>query len=368
MIKAIIIIYELMTKSSILFSPFQLNHIRLENRIVVSPMCQYSAVNGYATDWHLIHLGQFAIAKVGAIIQEATAVSPEGRISYGDLGLWEDEQIPKYAEIVSFIKSQGVIPGIQLAHAGRKASTDIPWLGKNQIHPDDPNGWQTNSSTNQPYHPSEHPPKLMSVEDIQEVIAQFKRSTIRAIAAGYQIIEIHAAHGYLIHQFLSPAINHRTDEYGGSFDNRIRFLLEIIKEIKDLISKNLSLWVRISASDWVEEGWDLQQSIRLAKELKTLGVDLIDVSSGGAVREQEIPVKPGYQVPFSAAIRKEANLSTGTVGLITNAKQAEQIIQNQEADLILIGREFLRNPHLTYHWAKELEVDFKWPDQYVRAK
>jgi len=357
-----------MSDSSLLFSPIQFKNIRLANRIVVSPMCQYTAINGYANNWHLIHLGQFAIAKPAAIIQEATAVSPEGRISYGDLGLWEDEQIEKYQEIVSFIKSQGVVPGIQLAHAGRKASTEKPWLGKTQFPPEDTKGWQTISSTDKPFRAGECAPQHMSIKDIKELIIQFKNATIRAQAAGYQIIEIHAAHGYLIHQFLSPAINNRTDQYGGTFENRIRILIEIIAELKDLFQEDHSLWVRISATDWMANGWDLQQSIQLVKQLKALGVDLIDVSSGGAAPEQVIPIKAGYQVPFSAAIRKECNVKTGAVGLINQAIQAEEILQNQAADLILIGREFLRNPHLTFDWAKELDPDFSWPKQYSRAK
>ncbi len=351
-----------------LFTSLPLKNITLSNRIVVSPMCQYSAENGYANHWHLTHLGQFAIGRAGAVIQEATAISPEGRISYGDLGIWEDGQITMYQNITEFIKSQGSIPGIQLAHAGRKASTDKPWISRKQFLPNETHGWQTLAPSAIPYHEKEHPPKSLSKEEIKSLIKDFRKAAKRAVTAGYQIIEIHAAHGYLIHQFLSPLVNNRTDDYGGAFENRIRFLLEIVQEIQQELRENHSLWVRISATDWAENGWDLEQSIALCKELKNLGVEVIDVSSGGAVREQQIDVHAGYQVPFAEKIKAETGMLTGTVGLITSATQAEEILEKQQADFVLIGRAFLKDPHLVYSWAEELKEPITWAPQYARAK
>ncbi|MCT1525264.1 NADH:flavin oxidoreductase/NADH oxidase [Sphingobacterium hotanense] len=351
-----------------LFKTLPLKNITISNRIVVSPMCQYSAEDGYANNWHLVHLGQFAIGRAGAVIQEATAVSPEGRISYGDLGIWKDEHIEKYSEITEFIKEQGSIPGIQLAHAGRKASTDKPWISRNQFAPDEEHGWQTVSSSDVPYLENEYPPKALSVAEIQQVVKDFADAAERAVKAGYQIIEIHAAHGYLIHQFLSPLVNKRHDEYGGSFENRIRLLMEIVEAIKDILGDEHSLWVRISATDWAEGGWDLEQSTALAKLLKEAGVEVIDVSTGGAVHWQKIPVEAGYQVPFASHIKKETGLITGSVGLINSAQQANQIIEDEHADFVLIARAFLRDPHLVYQWAKDLSIELAWAPQYERAK
>lgn len=351
-----------------LFKTLPLKNITISNRIVVSPMCQYSAEDGYANNWHLVHLGQFAIGKAGAVIQEATAVSPEGRISYGDLGIWKDEHVEKYSEITAFVKEQGSIPGIQLAHAGRKASTDKPWISRNQFAPDDEHGWQTVSSSAIPYHENDHPPKALSSAEIQQVVKDFADAAERAVQAGYQIIEIHAAHGYLIHQFLSPLVNKRHDEYGGSFENRIRLLMEIVEAIKVILGDEHSLWVRISATDWAEGGWDLEQSTALAKRLKEAGVEVIDVSTGGAVHWQKIPVEAGYQVPFASHIKKETGLITGSVGLINSAQQANQIIEDEHADFVLIARAFLRDPHLVYQWAKDLSIDLAWAPQYERAK
>jgi len=352
----------------LLYSVLQLQNIQLQNRIVVSPMCQYSAVDGYANDWHLVHLGQFAIGKAGAVIQEATAVSPEGRISYGDLGIWSDAHISKFKQITDFITSQGSVPGIQLAHAGRKASTDLPWMSRNQFGPEEENGWQTIAPSNVPYHENDYAPKAMTLVDIENTVLQFKDAARRAVEAGYKIIEIHAAHGYLIHQFLSPLINFREDEYGQSFENRIRFLLEIVAAIKTELGTEHSLWVRLSATDWADGGWDLEQSRDLVKILKDLGIEVADISSGGAVSFQKIPVEPGYQVPFADEIKKESQICTGTVGLITSASQAEDILNRGAADFILLGREFLRQPHLVYSWAKDLGVDINWAAQYDRAK
>lgn len=351
-----------------LYSPLLLKNFRLKNRIVVSPMCQYSAEQGFATDWHLVHLGQFAIAAAGAVIQEATSVSPEGRITYGDLGIWEDGQIEKYRQITDFIKSQGSIAGIQLAHAGRKASTEKPWLGRKQFSPEEEHGWQTVGPATLPYHEGEFPAKALSISEIETLVLKFKDASQRAVAAGYQIIEIHAAHGYLIHQFLSPLVNTRTDEYGGEFNNRIRFLLEIIAAIQEVLTSEQSLWVRLSATDWAEGGWDLEECIELVKILKDKGVEVVDISSGGAVHHQEIPVEAGYQVPFADAIREQCHILTGAVGLITSAKQAQDILDRAAADFIIIGREFLRHPHLVYDWAQDLGVDIDWAAQYARAK
>ena len=347
--------------------PLALKNFTLKNKLVVSPMCQYSAEDGFANDWHLVHLGKFAMGGMGAIIQEATAISPEGRISYADLGIWKDEHIEKYKQITAFIKSQGSLPGIQLAHAGRKASTDLPWKQVKQLAPTTENGWQTLSSSNIPYHPEDHPPLELSLADIQQHIDLFKQAAERAVAAGYEIIELHAAHGYLIHQFLSPLINKRTDAYGGSLENRTRFLLEIIDAVKPIL-EGKSLWVRISATDWAPGGWDLPSSIALSKILKDKGVEVIDVSTGGAVREQEIITRPCYQVPFATRIKEESGMLIGTVGLITSAQQIQYILQQGQADIVLIGRELLRNPHFAFQVAEEINIPVSWPNQYLRAK
>ena len=350
-----------------LFLPLQLKNQTLQNRIVVAPMCQYSAENGYANSWHFMHLGQFAAGKAGAIIQEATAVVPEGRISYKDLGLWEDGQIDQLKEITAFIKSQGSVPGIQLAHAGRKASTNLPWIGREQFGPEHENGWQTVAPSPIAFHEKDHAPVELTQEDIKDLVQKFKEATVRAVKAGYEIIEIHGAHGYLIHQFLSPLCNLRTDAYGGSFENRSRFLLEIIDAVTPELTTQ-SLWVRLSASDWAEGGWDVEETVELCKILKAKGVEVLDISSGGAVKHQEIEVKPNYQVPFAEAVKKGADVLTGAVGLITTGKQAEEILQNDQADFILIGREFLRNPHFVYACSLELNEEIAWANQYERGK
>lgn len=352
---------------ALLFEEYKLEHFNLRNRLVVAPMCQYSSVNGYATDWHLVHLGQYALGGAGAIIQEATSVSPEGRISYGDAGIWEDGQIAKYQQITKFIKEHGSVPGIQLAHAGRKASTEKPWLGRGQIRSDQPNGWQTIAPSAIPFNEGEEAPVEMTLEDIKRVQKDFVQAAKRSVKAGYQIIEIHAAHGYLIHQFLSPLVNKRTDLYGGSFENRVRFLLEIVAKLREELT-NQSLWVRISASDWAEDGWDLEQSVALSKLLKEGGVEVMDVSSGGAVRHQKIETGPGYQVPFATQIKKEVGIHTGTVGMITEAKQAETILQEGKADLIFVARKILRDPYFPLNAARELGAEIQWPNQYLRGK
>lgn len=352
---------------SILFSPLQLQNQTLTNRLVVSPMCQYSAEDGFANHWHLVHLGQFAIGKAGAIIQEATAVVPEGRISYGDLGLWKDEHIPTLKTITDFVHTQGGIIGIQLAHAGRKASTDKPWFSRDQFPPIHPNGWQTVAPSPIPFNESDHPPAELTGHDIEVLVQSFRAAARRAVEAGYDIIEIHAAHGYLIHQFLSPLSNHRADAYGGSFENRIRFLLEIIEAVKEELVQQ-SLWLRISATDWAEGGWNLEESIRLTNIVKNIGIEVLDVSSGGCVRHQQIPFKENYQVPFAESIKKETGITTGAVGLIKKATQAENILQDKHADLIFMGRGFLQNPHLAIQFAQDLGEQIDWLPQYERGK
>lgn len=354
--------------ASLLFSPLTIKNITLKNRIVVSPMCQYSAIDGFANDWHLVHLGSRASGGVGLIIQEATAVSPEARISPSDLGIWKDEHIQKLKSINEFIVSQNSIPGIQLAHAGRKASVSIPWEGNKKL--DFAHGaWQTVSASAIPYHDDEpFFPEALDKNGIQKVISDFKAATKRAVEAGYQVLEIHGAHGYLLHQFLSPLTNIRTDEYGGSFENRIRFTLEIVAAVQSEWPSNLPLIVRISATDWAQGGWDPEESVKLSIILKEKGVDLIDVSSGGLVSHQKIAIGPGYQVSFAEQIKRDANILTGAVGLITEAKQAEEILENGQADLILFARESLRNPNLPLDFAKELNDDIQWPKQYERAK
>ncbi|MFV8331778.1 NADH:flavin oxidoreductase/NADH oxidase [Flavobacterium sp. GSP14] len=353
--------------SSKLFSPLSLKSITLKNRIAISPMCQYSAIDGFATDWHLVHLGSRAIGGAGLIIQEATSVSPEGRISPEDLGLWRDEQIEKLQQINRFIVSQNSVPGIQLAHAGRKASAASPWNGGRKVAIDQ-GGWNTVAPSAVAYHENEEAPLALDKKGIQKVITDFKSATKRAVEAGFQVMEIHAAHGYLMHQFLSPLSNFRTDEYGGSFENRIRLTLEVLDVVQSEWPGNLPLLVRISASDWAEGGWNLEESIQLSKILKEKGVDLIDVSSGGAVSHQQIPLGPNYQVAFAESIKNEAGIPTGAVGLITEAAQAEQIIASGKADLVLFARESLRNPNLGLTFAHDLEAEITWPKQYERAK
>lgn len=352
--------------ASQLFSPIKIKDTTLKNRIVISPMCQYSSIDGFANDWHLVHLGSRASGGAGLIIQEATAVAPEGRISPEDLGIWKDEHIEKLKAITDFIKSQNAVPGIQLAHAGRKASVTSPWKGNKKLDASQ-GGWQTVAPSAIGYHDDETPVAL-DKNAIQQLISDFKVATRRAVQAGYEVLEIHAAHGYLNHQFLSPLSNTRTDEYGGSFENRIRFTIEVLEAVQTEWPANLPLFVRISATDWAEGGWNIEESIALSKILKEKGVDLIDVSSGGAVSHQKIPLEPGYQVPFAEKIKKETGILTGAVGLITEAHQAEEILTSGRADLVLFARESLRNPNLALDFAKALATDVPWPPQYERAK
>jgi 2,4-dienoyl-CoA reductase-like NADH-dependent reductase (Old Yellow Enzyme family) len=350
-----------------LFSPLTIKDITLKNRVVVSPMCQYSSVNGFANDWHLVHLGSRAVGGAALVIQEATAVLPEGRITYADMGLWKDEHIAKLQQIVAFIEQQGAVAGIQLAHAGRKASCEVPWKGGKQIQSGE-HSWQPVAPSPLPFYETDTTPKEVSKEDIQTIIAGFKAAAQRALTAGYKVVEIHAAHGYLINEFCSPLSNKRTDEYGGSFENRIRLLLEVTEAIQTVWPSGYPLFVRISASDWVEGGWTIEDSVQLATILKNKNVDLADASSGGISPLAKIPVGPGYQVPFAARIKKETGILTGAVGMITGATQAEEILTSGQADLIIIARELLRDPYFPFHAALELGDDISWPDQYARAK
>jgi 2,4-dienoyl-CoA reductase-like NADH-dependent reductase (Old Yellow Enzyme family) len=349
-----------------LFSSLIIKNITLKNRIVVSPMCQYSATDGYSNDWHLVHLGSRAIGGAGLIIAEATAVSPEGRITPSDLGLWKDDHIDGLKRIVSFIHLHDSIAGIQLAHAGRKASCEVPHDGGKQLD-EKHGGWQTVAPSNIPFIAGDNPPEPLSKEGISKVINDFKNAASRASIAGFKIVEIHSAHGYLLHEFLSPLSNQRTDEYGGSFENRTRLLREVVLAVKSVWPEEYPVFVRISSTEWTEGGWSLEESVKLAYILKDLGVDLIDCSSGGNIFNAKIPVGPDYQVPFSEAIRKTGIL-TGAVGFITKASQAESIIREEKADLVLLAREFLRNPYFALNASKELGVDVKWPAQYLRSK
>lgn len=352
---------------SILFSPLKIKSVEFKNRLVVSPMCQYSSVDGFASDWHLVHLGSRAVGGAGLVIQEATAVSPEGRISYGDMGIWKDEHIEKLHPITSFIHEHGAVAGIQLAHAGRKASTEKPWEGDKQLL-SGKNHWQTVSASPIPFREGDMIPHALTTTEIGAVVNDFKNAAERSLKAGFKLVEIHAAHGYLINQFLSPLCNERTDEYGGSFDNRIKFLLEIVDAVKGVWPVELPIFVRLSATDWVEGGWTIEDSVQLALILKDKGIDVIDASSGGTSPLAKIPVGPGYQVHLSEAIKKQTGILTGAVGIITNAQQAEQILQQEQADLIFMAREFLRDPYFPLHAALELDENIEWPVQYARAK
>jgi 2,4-dienoyl-CoA reductase-like NADH-dependent reductase (Old Yellow Enzyme family) len=350
-----------------LFDSFSIRDLEFGNRVFVSPMCEYSSVDGYANDWHLVHLGSRAVGGAGLVLTEATAVLPEGRISPHDLGIWKDEHVDFLKRIVSFIHEQGSVAGVQLAHAGRKASTRRPWEGDGVV-PESEGGWQNVMAPSAIQFADNYPtPQALTVDGIQQVVRAFADAARRACDAGFRVIEIHAAHGYLIHEFLSPLSNHRDDTYGGSFENRTRLIREIVTAVRSSWPKGAPLFVRISATDWVEGGWDLEQSIELARSLKQLGVDLIDCSSGGTVPHAKIPAGPGYQTPFAQRIRHETEILTGAVGMITSPVQAEQIIGTGQADAIVIAREFLRDPYWPLHAAKELGQSISWPVQYLRA-
>lgn len=349
-----------------LFTPLKLRTLEFKNRIFVSPMCQYSARDGMPNDWHLAHYGARAVGGASLIIAEATAVCPEGRITPDDTGLWKDAQIEPFARITRFIKDQGSVPGIQLAHAGRKASTASPWNGGGPLS-ESQGGWQTIGPSALPFGPAYASPREMSHEEIGEQVRQFRDATLRALRAGFEVVEIHMAHGYLLHQFLSPLSNQRSDEYGGSLENRMRLPLAVAREIRALWPEKWPIFVRISATDWVDGGWDLEQSIALCRELKALGVDLIDTSTGGLVPNAKIPVGPGFQTPFAKAIRA-LGIATGAVGMITKPAQAEAIITAGDADAVLIAREILRDPNWPLHAAHALKATLRWPLQYERAK
>ncbi len=350
-----------------LFSSLKLRDVEFRNRIGVSPMCQYSSVDGFANDWHLVHLGSRAVGGAGLVMTEATAVSPEGRISPDDLGLWKDEQIDMLARIFAFVASQGAIPGVQLAHAGFKASTSAPWKGHHPLSETE-RGWSPiYAASPAPFNEGYQTPHALDPAGIREVIEQFTAAASRCVIAGARVIEIHAAHGYLLHEFLSPLTNKREDEYGGSFENRIRFLCKIVEAVRRHWPEHLPLFVRISSTDWVEGGWTLEDSIALAKMLKTLGVDLIDCSSGGAIPNASIPVSAGYQVGFAKAIREQASINTAAVGLITSATQADAIIRAGEADMVFLARELLRDPYFPLHAARLLKHEIELPPQYRRA-
>jgi len=350
-----------------LFTPLKLKDITLKNRIVISPMCQYSAVDGFANDWHLVHLGSRAVGGAALIIQEATAVTEDGRISHGDLGIWKDEQTEKLKQIVSFIHENGAVAGIQLAHAGRKASCEVPWNGGEQIAEGE-NSWQTVGPSAIAFKPGQIAPRELSVNEIQEIVTAFKDAAVRAKTAGYKVVEIHAAHGYLLHEFLSPLSNKRSDLYGGSFENRIRLVIDVVEAVQSVWPEELPVFVRISATDWTEGGWNENDSLQLSAVLKDKGVDLIDVSSGGNVADAFIPAGPNYQVPFADKIRNEIGVRTGAVGIIVDAHQAEEILEEGKADLIFIARESLRDAYFPTHAAQILGDDVEWPNQYVRAK
>src|SRR5579863_1814665 len=350
-----------------LFDPLQIRDLTFPNRIFVSPMCEYSSTDGFANDWHLVHLGCRSVGGAGLVMTEATAVLPEGRISPQDLGIWKDEHIEPLSRITRFIHEQGSVAGMQLAHAGRKASTWRPWDGQGALL-ESAGGWKkVVAPSADPFAPDYPMPQALSADGIQEVIEAFAAAAKRAWIAGFRVIEIHAAHGYLLHEFLSPLSNKRTDAYGGSFENRTRLLRETVAAIQKVWPEGGPLFVRISASDWTEGGWDIQQSVELARQLKRLEVDLIDCSSGGNVATAKIPVGPGYQVPFAEQIRRDAGILTGAVGMITSADQAEQIVAGGQADAVLMAREFLRDPYWPLHAAQQLQQPITWPVQYLRA-
>jgi 2,4-dienoyl-CoA reductase-like NADH-dependent reductase (Old Yellow Enzyme family) len=340
--------------------------IELKNRIVVSPMCEYSAKDGHPETWHLVHLGSRAIGGAGLVFTEATAVEEHGRISLSDTGIYEDAHVESWRPIVEFIRSHGAVPGMQLAHAGRKASTVPPWSGGKPLAVQD-GGWEPVAPSAVAFDAGYNVPHELSVGEIGEIVAAFRKAAERAMAAGFEVLEIHAAHGYLLHQFLSPLSNVRADEYGGTLENRIRMALIVVRAIREVWPQRLPLFVRVSATDWKEGGWDLGQTVELARQLKPLGVDLIDVSSGGAVPGVKIPLGPGYQTGFAEAIRKEAGIATGAVGMITEPIQAETILGSEQADLVFLARELLRDPYWPRRAAKALDVKIKAPVQYERA-
>ncbi len=356
-----------MSVSPNLFSPYALGGLKLPNRIAMSPMCQYSSIDGFATDWHLVHLGSRAVGGAGLILVEATAVTPEGRITPADLGIWQDQHVDKLRQIVDFVHSQGAHIGIQLAHAGRKASMSVPWEKERLLSPEE-GGWTgVLAPSAVPFSPKYATPQALDKAGILRIVEAFAAAARRAGKAGFDAIEIHSAHGYLLHSFLSPLSNQRTDEYGGAFENRIRLLLEVVDAVRGELPAPSPLLVRISATDWADGGWDLDQSVALAKVLKNHAVNLMDISSGGLVPDAKIPAGPGFQTPFAEQIRREADIPTGTVGFITSAAQADQIVRTGQADIVLLARELLREPYWPLHAAPEVHQSIGWPKQYLRA-
>lgn len=350
-----------------LFDPYTIRSVTFRNRVFVSPMCQYSSNNGLPGDWHFVHLGSRAVGGAGLVMVEASGVSPTGRITAWDSGFWSPEHADAFRPIVAVIEGNGAVAGIQLAHAGRKASTDVPWRGGSVIR-DGPNAWQPVAPSPIPFRDSDPVPHALTSAEIDAIVAQFVHATNLAVNAGFHVVELHMAHGYLIHEFLSPLCNARTDEYGGSLENRMRLPLRVAEGVRGAWPDDLPLFVRISASDWVEGGWDLAQSIEFAKRLRALGIDLVDCSSGGAVPGAKIALGPGYQVPFARAIRAEADIATAAVGMITEPQQADDIITSGSADAVMLARELLRDPNWPLHAARVLGVDVPWPPQYERAK
>ena len=350
-----------------LFDPLSIRDLTFANRVFVSPMCEYSSTDGYANDWHFVHLGSRAVGGAGLVLTEATAIVPEGRISPQDLGIWSDDHIAPLARIVRFIREQGSVAGMQLAHAGRKASTYRPWEGLGTV-PENAGGWTNVVAPSAVAFADHYPePQALTSDGIQEIVAAFAEAARRACEAGFRVIEIHAAHGYLIHEFLSPLSNRRHDAYGGSFENRTRLLREIVAAVRSSWPEGAPLFVRISATDWIDGGWDIQQSVELARRLKEIGVDLIDCSSGGNVAHAQIPVGPGYQTRFAEKIRRETGIMTGAVGMIVSPAQAEHIVATGQADAVIIAREFLRDPYWPLRAARELGQPISWPVQYLRA-
>ncbi len=350
-----------------LFEPLAVRGITLRNRIGVSPMCQYSYADGFSNDWQLVHLGARAVGGAGLVMAEATAVEVRGRITPDDLGIWSEAHVEPLRTVAHFIKTQGAVPGIQIAHAGRKASTRRLWDGGGPLPADDPRGWQVVGASPIPADEGYQMPHELTQTEISQLQAAFKAAVARALAAGFEWLEIHAAHGYLIHSFYSPLSNHRRDRYGGSFENRIRFLMETACAVRESWPVELPLAVRISGTDWIEGGWSVDESVELARQLKGVGVDLVDCSSGGILHHVKVPVGPGYQVPIAEKVRREAGILTAAVGMITSPAQADEHIRNGRADMVLLGREMLRDPYWALHAAQELKQPVPVPPQYLRA-
>ncbi len=350
-----------------LFAPLTIREVTFRNRIGVSPMCQYSSAEGFVNDWHLVHLGSRAVGGAGLVITEATAVSPRGRISPADLGIWDDQHVAGLQRLAGFIRAQGAVAGIQLAHAGRKASTAPPWQGGRPVSPAD-GGWEPVAPSAVAFDANAPIPQALDRDGIVDVVNGFRRAAARAREAGFQVVEVHAAHGYLIHEFLSPLSNRRDDEYGGSYDNRVRLLKQVCRAVREEWPSSLPLFVRVSATDWIDGGWRPEDTVALAHHLSDYGVDLLDCSSGGNAPGVAIPAGPGYQVPLSQRVKDTVPMLTAAVGLITSASQADQIVRNEQADMILLAREMLRDPYWPLHAARHLGADLAWPKQYLRAK